>query len=146
MRGPGAATVAAGAAALGKERRALPAAAAEADRVPPQSMPRGCGVRRSLLARFSPLELEARWKSTERRGEGRRVAAPSLQTLPSVSRAPGRGLCAERTSRPLGWTLNPSEASWRPDASQSTRKTPSDPEKDLLSSSQANTQAEKELK
>lgn len=32
-----------------------------------------------------------------------------------------------------------------PDASQSTRKLPSDPEKELLSSSQADIQAEKEL-
>lgn len=45
----GAATVAAGtAAALGEEGRALPAA----EPVPPPSMPRGCGARRSPLSRF----------------------------------------------------------------------------------------------
>lgn len=65
VRGPGAATVAAGATALGKGRRALPATTA--DRVPPRSMPRGCGVRRSLLARFSPPEAEATGRLGERR-------------------------------------------------------------------------------
>lgn len=151
--GPGrAATVTAGAAALGKGRRALPAAAAAAaaDRVPPRSMPRGCGVRRSPLARFSPPEAGARSglgeRSEARRGGGGRVAALGLQTSLCGRTAPWGGGCVLNAPQGLLAGLfiqaKPPGGPHGPDASQSTRKSPSDPEKDLLSSSQANTHAE----
>lgn len=94
VRGRGAAIVAAGAAALGEGGRALPAAAAEP--VPPRSMPRGGGVRRSPLARFSPPEAGAGGPLGELgKAGGRRTGTMGLTDLAECEgRALGRVLCA----------------------------------------------------
>lgn len=83
------------------------------------------------------LELEAGWESSERpEGGGRGLGAIGLQTSPTLRAAPWGGCCKrERTSRLLRWVFTqtkPPGGPRGPDASQSTRKSPSDPGKGLL--------------
>lgn len=153
VRGRDAAIVAAGAAALGEGGRALPAVAAAAEPVPPRSMPRGCGVRRSPLSRFPPPEAGARGRLGKLgKAGGRRAGTTSarLADLTECEPRPGEGAVCVIAPQGLfaGFFTHPKPPGGPrgPDASQSTRKSPSDPGKDLLSPSQAKTQAVWELK